>query len=149
MLILLFIQCICLITVLMYFRMSSCCSPINGLYWIAAMWINYLCLNRLFLLASLLFFLWKAQLMRGEFREMCATACKAPRLFVTQLLGWVGLIAKERNLLPIIFQGPPMRLDLNWLIFMVKMRRKSIHIFFWMGGIKVWKTVSGNCDLSI
>jgi len=69
------------------FRISLCVSLIEVLYLIAAMRIHYLCLNRLFLLVSLLFFLWKVQLMQGEFRGMCATACRAPRLFVTQLLG--------------------------------------------------------------
>ena len=69
------------------FRISLCCGPIDALCLIDAMWIYYLCLDRLFLLFLLLFFLWKVQLMQGEFREMYATACRAPRLFVTQLLG--------------------------------------------------------------
>ncbi len=69
------------------FRISLCVSLIEMLYLIDAMRIHYLCLNRLFLLVSLLSFLWKVQLMQGEFRGMCATACRAPRLFVTQLLG--------------------------------------------------------------
>ena len=69
------------------FRISLCVSLIEVLYLIPAMRVHYLCLNRLFLLVSLLSFLWKVQLTQGEFREMCAMACRALRLFVTQLLG--------------------------------------------------------------